>query len=330
MHTTDPLVSICIPVLNGAEFIERALDSALAQSYEPLEIIVADDHSSDGTAELVRQRYGQEVRLHANRQRTGLCGNHNVAIRYARGEFIKFLHHDDTLEPECVAKMADALNRHRRAGLVFAPRALETVQDEADEARQDYADVHTRFSGLEPINDGRALVTEWLAKGFPDNWIGEPVAVMVTREGLARAGLFSPHVRQLMDIDLWMRILAAGLDAAFIDERLATYRQSSESSTGRTVTRHAHWLDPLWMLEHLISVDGVATQHPMLADMVGRHRRIAFRSAARSALPHGQRYPVWPYWSYLRYRTRRALLQAVGSDGGPRLPRLEANMRGLA
>jgi hypothetical protein len=133
-----------------------------------------------------------------------------------------------------------------------------------------------------------------------------------------------------MDIDLWMRILAAGFDVAFLDEPLATYRQSSESSTGRTVFRNKHWLDPLWMLEHLMCVDGAEVQYPTLKDLVVRHRRIAFRSAARSALPYGRRYPLAPYWPYLRYRTRSALLHVVGSDASPLVPTLEADIPRLA
>jgi glycosyltransferase involved in cell wall biosynthesis len=305
---TDALVSICIPVLNGAASIEEALDSALAQSYEPIEIVVADDHSSDGTAEVVQERYGSEVRLVVNGRRAGLCGNHNIALRHCQGEFIKFLHHDDTLAPECVAKMADALQRHGSAGFVFSRRALQVDLASQEELQlQQYEELHRGFSELERINDGRVLLGEWLAQGFPDNWIGEPVTVMVRRIALTRAGLFSPHLRQLMDIDLWMRILAAGFDAAFLDEELATYRPSGGSSTGRTVTQYRHWLDPLWILEDLTSA-GVPEPHSaVLERLLSRHRRMAFRSVARSALAVRGGYPVPPYLPYLLYRTRRAI-----------------------
>jgi glycosyltransferase involved in cell wall biosynthesis len=306
------LVSICLPVLNGAEYIGRALDSALAQTYEPIEIVVSDDCSADGTADLVRERYGDAVRLHLNAERAGLSGNHNAAVRHAGGELIKFLHHDDTLEPDCVAKMVAALAEHPSAGFVFARRRL-IADDQSEEARRSNEVFYAGLARFGPLNDGRTVLRDWLAGDFPLNCIGEPVSVMVRREALERTGLFSPHLRQLMDIDLWMRILAAGFDAAFIDEELATYRQASESSTGRTVTRRLHWLDPLWMLEHLRRAAGAEGTYPRLGELVAKHRRMAFRSAARSLVPAGERYPLRPYGSYVQYRLR------PGSDDIPRL-----------
>jgi glycosyltransferase involved in cell wall biosynthesis len=307
-----PLVSVCVPVRNGRDLIERALDSALAQDYEPIEIVVADDDSSDGTAELVRSRYGERVRLFENDVARGLCGNHDAVVSRARGDFIKFLHHDDFLTPPCVSRMAQALLANPTAGLAFCRRAIE-LEDETETAQhwlERYRAPHRNFAALAPVNSGKGLFAEWLARGFPDNWIGEPVTVMVRRSSLRRAGRFNPHSRQMMDIDLWMRILAHE-DAAFVDEELVTYRHSEASSTGRTIEGRRNWLDPLWMLEALTADDELAARHPELESMRRVRRREAFRTAIRHALRLPPELKFAKDWArYERYRAGRLLRTA--------------------
>jgi glycosyltransferase involved in cell wall biosynthesis len=310
--SAGPLVSICLPVRNGRDLIERALDSALAQDYEPIEIVVVDDNSSDGTAELVRTIYGDRVRLFENDVARGLCGNHDAVVSRARGDFIKFLHHDDFLAASCVAKMAEALLANPTAGIAFCRRAIEL--EDGSEAARDWLDryraPHRNFAQLAPVNSGEDVFGEWLARGFPDNWIGEPVTVMVRRSSLRRAGRFNPHSRQMMDIDLWMRILAHH-DAAFIDEELVTYRHSEASSTGRTMEGRRNWLDPLWMLEALTADDELVARHPELESMRRVRRREAFRTAIRSAvrLPPELRF-ARDWATYERHRARKLLRTA--------------------
>jgi hypothetical protein len=106
---------------------------------------------------------------------------------------------------------------------------------------------------------------------------------MVTRSSLERVGRFNPHSRQMMDIDLWMRILSHE-DAAFVDEELVTYRHSETSSTGRTMEARRNWLDALWMLEWLAADPDLLARHPELESMRRARRRAAFRTAVRGLL----------------------------------------------
>lgn len=66
-QSDQPLVSICIPTFNGARWIRECLDSALAQSYQPMEIVVVDDASTDGTIEQVRSLKDERIRIVANK-----------------------------------------------------------------------------------------------------------------------------------------------------------------------------------------------------------------------------------------------------------------------
>ncbi len=88
-----PLVSCIIPVFNGERYLGEALDSALQQSYGPLEIVAVDDGSSDGTPDVLRS-YGDRIRV-LRRANGGPAAARNTGMREARGEFFAFLDADD-------------------------------------------------------------------------------------------------------------------------------------------------------------------------------------------------------------------------------------------
>lgn len=87
------LVSVVIPVYNGARYLEETLNSVLAQSYQPLEVIVVDDGSSDGTSDLLL-RFGDRI-TRITQDNQGQAAARNRGIAAARGEYIAFLDADD-------------------------------------------------------------------------------------------------------------------------------------------------------------------------------------------------------------------------------------------
>ena len=104
---STPVVSIVIPCYNQAEFLPEAIDSVLAQTYRPIEVLVVDDGSSDNTAE-VAQRYGDRIR-YIHRANGGISAARNTGIAHVRGDFVKFLDSDDHIHPETVAWQMEAL-----------------------------------------------------------------------------------------------------------------------------------------------------------------------------------------------------------------------------
>jgi glycosyltransferase involved in cell wall biosynthesis len=98
----QPLVSCIVPVFNGERYLAEALDSILAQQYEPLEIIVADDGSTDGTAAIARS-YGDRVRV-IRQPNAGAPAARNLGLQAARGELIAFLDSDDLWHREKLAR----------------------------------------------------------------------------------------------------------------------------------------------------------------------------------------------------------------------------------
>src|SRR5262245_8959742 len=94
-----PLASICVPVYNGADHLEEALDSIRAQEYPRLEIVVSDNASEDATAEIVRRyaRLDPRIRYQRNAVNLGAHENFRLAIGAATGDYCTWLAHDDTL-----------------------------------------------------------------------------------------------------------------------------------------------------------------------------------------------------------------------------------------
>jgi glycosyltransferase involved in cell wall biosynthesis len=114
--TERPLVSAILPVYNGAVFIADAIESVLAQTYEPIECIVVDDGSTDGTADVVRG-YEPHVRLvqQAN-QKVSRARNHGAEL--SSGELLGFLDADDMWRPERVERQWDAIRDRPEVGAV--------------------------------------------------------------------------------------------------------------------------------------------------------------------------------------------------------------------
>jgi glycosyltransferase involved in cell wall biosynthesis len=104
-----PLVSLAIPVFNGSDFMRFAIDSALAQTYPNVEIIVVNDGSSDqGETEKIALSYGERVSYYSKKN-GGVGSALNLALNKSCGEYFCWLSHDDLYLPEKVARQVEFL-----------------------------------------------------------------------------------------------------------------------------------------------------------------------------------------------------------------------------
>ena len=95
----NPLVSIIIPVYNGSNYLSQAIDSALAQTYKNIEIIVVNDGSKDdGATEKIALSYGDKIRYYA-KENGGVSSALNYGIEKMKGEYFSWLSHDDKYTP---------------------------------------------------------------------------------------------------------------------------------------------------------------------------------------------------------------------------------------
>ena len=109
-----PRLTIGLPVYNGEKYLAQSLDALLGQSYQDFELIIADNASTDGTADIC-QRYVQQdsrVRYIRQPQNVGLAPNHNLVVEQARGELFKWAASDDLYARELIERCVDALDEH--------------------------------------------------------------------------------------------------------------------------------------------------------------------------------------------------------------------------
>jgi glycosyltransferase involved in cell wall biosynthesis len=259
MTGQEPLVSVCMPAHNAERWIAEAIDSVLDQTYSNFELVVSENMPTDGTAEIARSYGDPRIKIEPTASLIKPVANHNRSVALSTGAYVKFLHADDKLLPTCLEEMVTLALEDERIGLVFAPR--EVILDEsAGEADIDWVELHgrlhERFGELARINDGHVLFRRMLKDGIAKNWIGEPSAVLVSREALANVGLFSPHLHQIADLDLWLRIMLS-YRVGYIGHALSQYRHHAQSVTAENARRGRDWLDRLWLAEALFRDPGL-------------------------------------------------------------------------
>src|SRR5262249_40041371 len=121
---TEPLVSVIIIFLNAEKFLQEAIESVVAQTYDHWELLLADDGSTDGSTGIARQyadHYPGKVRYleHAGHQNRGMSASRNLGIRHAVGEYIAFLDADDVWLPHKLEEQVAILNAHPETGMVY-------------------------------------------------------------------------------------------------------------------------------------------------------------------------------------------------------------------
>lgn len=135
--STVPRLTIGLPVYNGENYLSESLDSLLAQTYPDFELVISDNASTDGSAEICRtyERMDPRVRYIRQPHNIGAAPNHNFLIDEARGELFKWAAHDDLFAPELVARCVETLDANPSAILAHAYLA---VVDEAGKTVEEY------------------------------------------------------------------------------------------------------------------------------------------------------------------------------------------------
>jgi len=233
----NPLVSIIIPTYNGERFLSEALASAAAQTYDNMEIVVSDDRSTDRTLDIAREFAASSrhpVRM-IDHTPQGMVSNWNDTVRTAQGTYIKFLFQDDILEPHCVQKMVALAESDSEIGLVFSPRRfIVDTGMESDthvklmQAR--YAMLHQGWNSIKSVQAGVDLLRDRNFLEEPINKVGEPTVVLVRKSLFEKAGYFDPDLKQLVDWEMWVRIMAV-CRVGFIDEPLMSFRLHQKQMT---------------------------------------------------------------------------------------------------
>ncbi|WP_255730605.1 MULTISPECIES: glycosyltransferase family 2 protein [Mycobacterium] len=242
-----PLVSVCIPMYNNSATIARCLQSILDQEGVEFEIVVVDDDSPDGCADIAAAMLRPGDRLIRNEVRLGLNGNHNKCMEVARGDLIQFVHGDDWLLPGALQTLARCFD-DSRIGLAFAPRQM--VYENIPFTMR-IGPRHIYFLRLREFNEGPSLVAQMLLFGGSGNFIGEPTCVMFRRQLALDVGGFRTDIYQLVDLDFWYRLMLRSA-VCFVPKKLSVRTNSAGTESVRNFRSQRSWLDRLRILTWLI------------------------------------------------------------------------------
>jgi len=215
-----PLVSVCIPIFNGSEYIREAIDSVLAQTLADWELVVLDNASTDDTVDIVRSYSDTRIRLIVNPSNLGIEANWNKALAEARGRFIKLLPSDDYLLPDCLERQVGIFNQAGNESVVLVCGGRNII-DQA--GKYLISRTFPRRAGL--IN-GHTVIKQIVRLGT--NPLGEPAAIMFERGMVQKAGQFDGTQVYVIDIDFWTRILLLG-DLFVIHAPVCAFRLSAGS-----------------------------------------------------------------------------------------------------
>jgi glycosyltransferase involved in cell wall biosynthesis len=203
MESAAPLVSVIVPVYNGAASIGRALQSVFAQTFTDFEIICVDDGSTDDTPSVLAS-FGDKVRVMRQANR-GFPGARNAGVAASRGQLIALIDHDDQWLPRKLELEVTALLSDPDAALVYSD--VIVVNEAGDESRS---------SPIGPDTAHAPSMDEMLTRIWPIM----PSTVVMRRSAFDRAGGFCESLKE--DLDFWLAIREQGA-FIYLPDRLVRF-----------------------------------------------------------------------------------------------------------
>ncbi|HEX5616631.1 MAG TPA: glycosyltransferase [Acidimicrobiia bacterium] len=265
------MCSIIVPAYNVERWVAAALDSALTQTYRPLEVVVVDDGSTDGTAAVLARYADHPDVVLVSQENRGLAGARNAGLAVARGEYVGLLDADDLWDPERTTRCIERLARDPDVGWVTSD--LRVLEGEVRTDETQYRD--RRRQPFVDDDQLRVIVR--------DNFVCH--SAVIRRDLFDRFGPFDVALRRAEDYDLWIRFLLGGSRVALVDEPLGWYRIRPDSLSADL---DAQWSAHLAVLEkHLdaLTARGIGVPVAVARDIAQvRARRGDRRGAARAAL----------------------------------------------
>jgi glycosyltransferase involved in cell wall biosynthesis len=207
MTEQQPLVSVVIPVYNGARYLRAALESVFAQTYRSFEVIVVDDGSIDDSGKIA-QSFPEVHYIRQENQGVAAARNNGIAV--ARGEFLAFLDQDDLWTPEKLRLQIGHLLSHPDIG---------------------YSLTHQQFF-LEPGATLPAWFRKELLSSVHTGWVLG--TLVVRRTVFDTVGNFSTGYSAANDSDWFFRAKAAGIPMAVVPELLLLKRIHGANDSGRS------------------------------------------------------------------------------------------------
>ena len=224
----QPLVSIIIPVYNGSNYLKEAIDSALAQTYKNIEVVVINDGSNDnGATEAIAKSYGNKIR-YFSKPNGGVSTALNLGIKKMRGEYFSWLSHDDLYYPNKVERQIEFISKLKdRAVMIFA----------------DFEVLYNDTGKKESV-----ILDDQMLKDKPKYSVARccinGITVLLPRQIIKQVGEFNKNLRSTQDYDYWMRVQNK-FPAIHMNEILTVTRIHPDQDSRKVIANNE--ADQLWL-----------------------------------------------------------------------------------
>lgn len=228
-----PLVSIVIPVFNGSNYMREAIDSALSQTYDNIEVIVVNDGSTDDT-ESIAQSYGDKIRYFAKKN-GGVATALNLAIREAKGEYISWLSHDDVYYPDKLKKQIAVLNGYngeKKLNTILASNYSLINESSQIVSVQKFHENHDKNKLSYPLY----LILKGLVHGC---------TLLIPKRCFFDVGFFNEELKTTQDYDLWFSMFPK-YAVVFMPDLLVKSRWHAEQGSKKIEVASVE-ADALWI-----------------------------------------------------------------------------------
>ncbi len=282
MAELSKLVSVIIPCYNAERWVGEAVTSCLQQTYQPMEIIVVDDGSTDGSRDVLRS-FGARIRWEAMEHRGGSQAR-NRGFSLSAGSYIQFLDADDYLLPEKIERQVSCLEE-TGAEVVYG-----------DWRHQYHEPDGGVVSGKVQVSGAQADALESLLGG----WWTANLTLLMRREAVLRCGGWDESLSAGQDRDFFISLALSGARILYQSGCYSVYRRYGNVTVSTASLQR--WLDNQWRL--LAKVEG------QLAD-AGR-----LSAARRQALAHSYFYLARNYYGIDREQYEQALKKTLSLHPG--------------
>lgn len=252
--TDQVKVSICVPTYNQGQYLRLAVESALAQNYDNMEVVISDNHSTDDTSDYLAALIDRRARVVRPEKHLAMAENWWFCASQSRGEYINILSSDDCLLPDYAGKLSTVLDTHPSAAFAYCPAQLINECGAVIGVER-----HIGGSFFRKGSDELKRFIRGAGCVFP--------TMMIRRDCYERAGGFATW-DIVGDWDLELRLLQVG-DITYHDEVLVQYR------IWTTPERDSRLISQLQEIAQLYetTVAKLLTSHPDLKIVAERARR---------------------------------------------------------
>lgn len=200
MNEYNPLVSIIIPVYNGANYMREAIDSAISQTYKNIEIIVVNDGSTDdGETERIALSYGDKIR-YFKKENGGCASALNYGISKMQGEWFSWLSHDDVYYPE---KIESAINCIIENGFIDEKTIINCSSNVIDAEGKEVTRIER------PVKKGLRTSNQMFNRFMTGNGLNG-CALLIPKSALDMVGEFSTEYVYILDWIYWVELVLSG------------------------------------------------------------------------------------------------------------------------